>query len=249
MLRPRLRHLAALAVALCTSGCAIIAAADPNALWSIVNRQCVPVARATGSPGFCTAVDLSKHYAILKDINGNTQYLLIPTDRVMGIESPSVLDTDAPTYWADAWNARQYVGSRIGLTFPPNQLGLEINSKYRRTQQQLHIHMDCMHDDIIRHLARYRASEPGKWQWTTLDGNRYRVMRVLSLTGDSDPFRIVARDRQGSDAMAQQTILVTGAGPSDSDGWLVVNSGLELDDGSGTAEGLLDHSCEIGMHQ
>jgi CDP-diacylglycerol pyrophosphatase len=249
MIRPCLRHLAALAIAFCTSGCAIIAAADPNALWSIVNRQCVPVARATGSPGFCTTVDLSKRYAILKDINGNTQYLLIPTDRVTGIESPSVLDTDAPGYWADAWNARQYVGSRIGLTFPPNQLGLEINSKYRRTQQQLHIHMDCMHDDIIRNLARYRTSEPGKWQWTTLDGNRYRVMRVLSLTGDSDPFRIVARDRQGTDAMAQQTILVTGAGPSDSDGWLVVNSGLELDDGSGTAEGLLDHSCEIGMHQ
>ncbi|SEJ03414.1 CDP-diacylglycerol diphosphatase [Paraburkholderia diazotrophica] len=249
MIRPRLRHLAALAVALCTSGCAIIAAADPNALWSIVNRQCVPVARATGGPGFCTSVDLSKRYAILKDINGNTQYLLIPTDRVMGIESPSVLDIHAPEYWADAWNARQYVGSRIGLTFPPNQLGLEINSKYRRTQQQLHIHMDCMQDGIIKNLAHYRTAEPGKWHWTTLDGNRYRVMRILSLTGDSDPFRIVARDRQGSDAMAQQTILVTGAGPSESDGWLVVNSGLELDDGSGTAEGLLDHSCEIGMHQ
>jgi CDP-diacylglycerol pyrophosphatase len=49
--------------------------------------------------------------------------------------------------------------------------------------------------------------------------------------------------------MAQQTILVTGAGPKDSDGWLVVNSGLELDDGSGTAEGMLDHACRIGMHQ
>ncbi|MEX3936845.1 CDP-diacylglycerol diphosphatase [Paraburkholderia phymatum] len=249
MIRPSLRHLAALAIALCTSGCAIIAAADPNALWSIVNRQCVPVARASGGPGFCTTVDLSKRYAILKDINGNTQYLLIPTDRVTGIESPGVLDANAPEYWADAWKARQYVGSRIGLTFPPNQLGLEINSKYRRTQQQLHIHMDCMHDDIIKNLAHYRTAEPGKWQWTMLDGNRYRVMRVLSLTGDSDPFRIVARDRQGSDAMAQQTILVTGAGPSDNDGWLVVNSGLELDDGSGTAEPLLDHSCEIGMHQ
>lgn len=248
MTRPRLRHLAALAVALCTSGCAIIAAADPNALWSIVDHQCVPAARASGSPGFCTAVDLSKRYAILKDINGNTQYLLIPTDRVTGIESPSVLDANAHEYWSDAWSVRQYVGSRIGLTFPPNQLGLEINSKYRRSQQQLHIHMDCMHDGVIKGLAQYRTAEPGTWHWTTLDGNRYRVMRVLSLTGKSDPFRIVARDRHGSEAMAQQTILVTGAGPSDDDGWLVVNSGLELDDGSGSAEGLLDHACEIGVH-
>jgi CDP-diacylglycerol pyrophosphatase len=249
MIRPRIRHLAALAVALWTSGCALIATADPNALWKIVDHQCVPAARASGSPGFCTAVDLQKRYAILKDINGDTQFLLIPTDRVTGIESPGVLDADAPDYWADAWAERQYVGSRIGLTFPPNQLGLEINSKYRRSQQQLHIHMDCMHDGIIKDLARFSTIEPGQWHWTTLDGSRYRVMRVLSLTGDDDPFRIVARDRHGSDAMAQQTILVTGAGPTDQDGWLVVNSGLELDDGSGTAEPLLDHACEIGMHR
>jgi CDP-diacylglycerol pyrophosphatase len=249
MTLPRIRHLAALAVALCTSGCALIAAADPNALWKIVDHQCVPAARESGSPGFCTSVDLSKRYAILKDINGNTQYLLIPTERVTGIESPGILEANAPEYWADAWAARQVVGSRIGLTFPPNQLGLEINSAYRRSQQQLHIHMDCMQDAIIKDLAPFRSATPGEWHWTTLDGSRYRVMRVLSLTGDDDPFRIVARDRKGGEAMAQQTILVTGAGPADSDGWLVVNSGLELDDGSGTAEPMLDHACEIGMHR
>lgn len=197
----------------------------------------------------CTSVDLSKHYAILKDINGNTQYLLIPTDRISGIESPQILAADAPAYWGDAWSQRQDVGSRIGLTFPPEQLGLEINSKYRRTQQQLHIHMDCMREDIIRALKPYREIAPDTWHWTTLDGSRYRVMRITSLTGASDPFRVVARDRQGDGAMAQQTILVTGAGRSDNDGWLIVNSGLELDDGSGTAEGLLDHQCLIGMHR
>jgi len=248
MIRLRYRHLAALALALGNAGCAVVAAANPNALWSIVSNQCVPAARASGGSGFCSAVDLSKHYAILKDINGNTQYLLIPTDRVTGIESPAVLDADAPAYWADAWDERHYVGSAIGLTFPPNQLGLEINSRYRRSQQQLHIHMDCMQDGIIKKLAQFRTIEPGKWHWTKLDGDRYRVMRVMSLTGADDPFRVVARDRHGDDAMAQQTILVTGAGPADSDGWLIVNSGLELDDGSGTAEGLLDHACKIGMH-
>jgi CDP-diacylglycerol pyrophosphatase len=249
MIRLRYRHLAALALALGNAGCAAVAAANPNALWSIVSNQCVPAARTSGGAGFCSTVDLSKHYAILKDINGNTQYLLIPTDRVTGIESPSVLDADAPEYWDDAWSQRQYIGSKIGLTFPPDQVGLEINSKYRRSQQQLHIHMDCMQDDVIKKLAQFRTIEPGKWHWTTLKGSQYRVMRVLSLTGHDDPFRIVARDRRGSDTMAQQTILVTGAGPSDRDGWLIVNSGLELDDGSGTAEGLLDHFCEIGMHQ
>ncbi|MFP3246752.1 MAG: CDP-diacylglycerol diphosphatase, partial [Paraburkholderia sp.] len=37
-----------------------------------------------------------------------------------------------------------------------------------------------------------------------------------------------------------------GAGPSaDQDGWLVLNSGLNVQDGTGTAEGLLDHACRL----
>jgi CDP-diacylglycerol pyrophosphatase len=43
-----------------------------------------------------------------------------------------------------------------------------------------------------------------------------------------------------------QTILVTGAGAfADKDGWLVVNSGMEVDNGTGSAEGLLDHACRV----
>jgi CDP-diacylglycerol pyrophosphatase len=46
--------------------------------------------------------------------------------------------------------------------------------------------------------------------------------------------------------MAMQTILVTGAGPSaDQDGWLIVNSSIDVDGGSGTGEGLLDHACRV----
>jgi CDP-diacylglycerol pyrophosphatase len=131
-----------------------------------------------------------------------------------------------------------------------NQFGLEINSEFRRTQQQLHIHMDCMRTDVIDALAAYRHEQPDQWRWETLDGVRYRIMRVTSLTQDNDPFRIVARDHPHSQAMATQTILVTGAGPStDQDGWLVLNSGLDVDNGTGTAEGLLDHACRLADPQ
>jgi CDP-diacylglycerol pyrophosphatase len=71
-------------------------------------------------------------------------------------------------------------------------------------------------------------------------------MRVSGLTGASDPFRLASLDNPKPDAMAMQTILVTGAGPSAAeDGWLVVNSGLDADNGSGSAEGLLDHACRV----
>jgi CDP-diacylglycerol pyrophosphatase len=48
---------------------------------------------------------------VLKDIHGVLQYLLIPTARVSGIESPLLLQADAPDYWAAAWQARQLDGA------------------------------------------------------------------------------------------------------------------------------------------
>ena len=240
------RMAAVLAMVLAVAGCARLAAVDPDALWKIVDIRCVPSQQASGTPGQCTLVDLEKRYAILKDIVGRSQYLLIPTDRVTGIESPLVLAPRAPAYWADAWAARGYVNRSVKRTLPDNQLGLEINSQFRRTQNQLHIHIDCMRDDISHALARHSKDAPGNWQWDTLNGSRYRIMRVTALTGASDPFRVVARDNPNPDAMAMQTILVTGAGPSaDKDGWLLVSSGLDANNGSGSAEGLLDHACHV----
>jgi CDP-diacylglycerol pyrophosphatase len=240
------RAIGIIAVTLTATSCAHIAALDPDALWRIVGGQCVPQEQAMGRPGQCTVVNLTEHYAILKDISGVTQHLLIPTDRVTGIESPSILEPNAPEYWLDGWNERKVVSDSLGEPLAGNQFGLEINSKFRRSQQQLHIHMDCMRVSVIEALAPYRDEPPGKWKWDTLEGARYRIMRVTSLTHDNNPFRIVARDHAGSDAMATQTILVTGAGSSpEQDGWLVVNSGMDVDGGSGTAEGLLDHKCML----
>ncbi|RDK03562.1 CDP-diacylglycerol diphosphatase [Paraburkholderia lacunae] len=237
---------AAVTVVALVCACARLAAADSNALWKIVDLRCVPSQQASGTPGQCTAVDLDKRYVILKDITGRSQYLLIPTDRITGIESPRVLDAQAQDYWADAWASRHYVETSVKRSLPDNRLGLEINSVFRRTQHQLHIHIDCMRGDVSDALARHTHDAPGTWRWDTLNGNRYRVMRITALTQGSDPFRVVARDNKGADAMATQTILVTGAGPSaERDGWLVVNSGTEADNGSGTAEGLLDHACRI----
>ena len=241
-----LRTAAALAVAFTAVSCARLATVDSNALWKIVDMRCVPSQQATGTPGQCTVVDLDKRYVILKDIVGRSQHLLIPTDRVTGIESPFVLAPNAQDYWDDAWVSRLYVEKSVKRSLPDNQLGIEINSQFRRTQNQLHIHIDCMLSKVSDALARHAKDTPGEWRWDTLDGQRYRIMRVTSLTQASNPFRIVARDNRGAAAMAMQTILVTGAGPSaEKDGWLVVNSGLDVGNGSGSAEGLLDHACRV----
>ncbi|MFT4067391.1 CDP-diacylglycerol diphosphatase [Paraburkholderia sp.] len=240
------RLSATLAVALAATACAQLATVDSNALWKIVDIRCVPSQQATGTPGQCTVVDLDRRYVILKDIFGRSQYLLMPTDRISGIESPLILASDAKDYWSDAWDSRRYVEQAVKRELPDDQLGIEINSEYRRSQNQLHIHIDCMQRNVSVALANHAHDAPGAWRWDTIDGKRYRIMRVTSLTGPDNPFRIVARDNPEPATMALQTILVTGAGPSaGTDGWLIVNSDLDADGGTGTAEGLLDHACRV----
>jgi CDP-diacylglycerol pyrophosphatase len=250
LLHHTMRWAAALTVAFTATACARLATIDSNALWKIVDVRCVPSQQATGTPGQCTVVNLDKRYVILKDILGPSQHLLIPTDRISGVESPLVLAPNAQDYWADAWDSRQYVEKSLKRSLPDNLLGLEINAESRRSQNQLHIHIDCMRGDVSEALARHANDATGVWQWDTLDGNRYRIMRVTSLTQGDNPFQIVARDNPHSDAMAMQTILVTAAGPSaEKDGWLIVNSGIDVDNGSGSAESLLDHACRVANAQ
>ena len=85
-----LRVTASLLAILGPVACTPVAAADPNALWNIVNGQCVPDQSNNGDPAPCALVDLDggepRGYAVLKDLVGATQFLLIPTERVTGIE-------------------------------------------------------------------------------------------------------------------------------------------------------------------
>ena len=87
-----------------------VQAADPSALWNIVNGKCVPHEQTQRDPSPCSEVDLAhgvdKGFVVLKDINGVAQFLLIPTARISGIDDPAILDPDATNYWDAAWRAR-----------------------------------------------------------------------------------------------------------------------------------------------
>ena len=118
--------------------------ADPNALWTIVHDQCVPDQEASSDPAPCSLVDLdageSGGYAVLKDLVGATQFLVIPTDQISGIESTILLEPDAHDFFAAAWRARSFVDARAGVDIPRDWMSLAINSAVARTQNQMHIH-------------------------------------------------------------------------------------------------------------
>jgi len=220
------------------------AAADANALWQIVGEQCVPDEKQYDSPKPCERVDLAGGYAVLKDIVGKTQYLLIPTTRVSGIESPAILAPNAPNYWEDAWQARRYVEDRAGHPLPRNVIGLAINSISGRTQNQLHIHIDCMRLDVVAALRDHASAIGTQWSKfpVPLAGHHYMAMRLeQSDLGRINPFDLLADGIPSARAdMGHYTLVLVGA----KSGFVLLAGHATPATGNwGAGEQLQDHSC------
>jgi CDP-diacylglycerol pyrophosphatase len=232
-------------------GCAH--AEHSDALWNIVSDQCFPDQAQHGDPKPCASVDLKDGYVILKDIRGRTQYLLIPTDRVTGIESPYLLTPGAPNYFAYAWDERGYVERAAGRALPRSAISLAINSAKARSQNQLHIHIDCIRTDVHQVLRRELARIGDSWAPLSeplVADHHYRAMRVLADTLEgTNPFMLLADGVSGARAdMGKENLVVVGAEfAAGQPGFVILNS--ELDPSTGDTAGgeeLQDHGCAIG---
>jgi CDP-diacylglycerol pyrophosphatase len=238
----RTASIVALAVGAAALGliASVARAADPNALWKIVHGRCVPNAQS-GGPAPCAEV--TAQWAVLKDINGATQFLLIPTDRVTGIETPSILDPIAPNYFAGAWEARHFVSERAGHVLPREDFALAINPPSARSQEQLHIHIDCIRPEIRTALHGLTVRDHWAMLPDPLAGQRYAAMRIDQQQLSANPFQLLAQGIPGAkEAMGQYTLVLAGM----PDGFMLL-AGHVGADGTGHGEDLEDHSCAVGQ--
>ena len=230
-------------------------ATNPDALWKIVNGLCVPNQQQRGNPAPCALVDLhagvAGGYVVLKDLVGQTQYLLMPTARVTGIEDPLLLRPGVANYFADAWAQRGYTERAAGRALPRDAVSLAVNSTYARSQNQLHIHIDCIRPDVRDALRRQRSAIGDHWTPLAekLAGHRYWAMRVIADSLEAaDPFKLLATGRAGARAaMGRQTLVVAGIEFADGRaGFILLNDRADLarHDRAGGEE-LQDHSCAI----
>jgi CDP-diacylglycerol pyrophosphatase len=259
---PRAAGLARLG-ALVLAGCALLAPSgsstkpsQSNALWHVIHDLCVPDKKTTGLAAPCVAVDLTGRYAVLKDLRGKTQLLLIPTDRITGIESPKLLENDGPNFWQDAWDARPLFDKGAGTAVPRDDVGLAINSVFGRTQNQLHIHIDCVRQSVRDAIAADQDHIGLKWTVfpTPFNGHVYRVRRLMGEDlGGRDPFKLLAADPHARADMGRQTLAVIGAtfkadkpDAKDRPGFVLLADAANLIRyDQGAAEELLDHECRV----
>ncbi len=233
------------------------ARADPNTLWRIVHDGCAPHFEAGLGPKPCEAVDwnggVAEGVAILKDLVGVAQMLAIPTRRITGIEDPQMLAPDAPPVFADGWKAMTLVEARLGgLALPREAVALAINSQYARSQEQFHVHVDCVRVAVMQTLKDYAAALDDQWRAMTvaLEGRVYFARRLLSddLFRDEPLLRLLSDGLPDAKAhIGAMSLGVVGATFEGKPGFILLADVFSLE-GGGHVEDLRDHNCAVAKN-
>nr|BFD80740.1 hypothetical protein StreXyl84_01410 [Streptomyces sp. Xyl84] len=177
---------------------------------------------------------------------GKKGYLLVPTDRVRGIECPALISGPLArnNYWqtaverADYWFKKPRWGT----------VGLGVNAAGSRSHDQLHIHMSAVRQGVRAELDKARqagtvAGDLKSWpnRLTTVTGSdeeknppqpdprSYRVVHVDSFQLYN--LFIALYDSVVTpthEEMGEQTMTVIGAGSGPADGYYILNSRKDL---------------------
>jgi CDP-diacylglycerol pyrophosphatase len=187
-------------LALVSAGPAAAQLGEPfSVLWPLV-QNCVANQQTIGNPRPCFLADPARGYALIKDLRGTTQILLVATDRRWGIEDARIQAPVASNYFAAAWAARRCVSSLAGTTVGDSEISLAINSAHGRSDGQLHIHIDRLRPEVAAKLA------PGVHE-IAYGTHRYGVRHIDALAG---PNLFAAEAARGAGAMGDETIVVAG---------------------------------------
>lgn len=159
-------------------------------LWQIVSQQCLPGQTLRHTPEPCLRVSVKQGYAIFNDARGPLHTLLIPTERIAGIESEELLRSRARHYFDYGWSQRHLLTRQAPFPVADGYLAQAINSRFGRTQNQLHIHLACLKPEVYSALMLHLPGD--RWQPIdiALNGHRYAGIRVPAT---ADPFALLAQ--------------------------------------------------------
>jgi CDP-diacylglycerol pyrophosphatase len=157
-----------------------------SALRQIVQNQCVVNWQQHHDPAPCERVFLAdpknsgSGYAILAAPGGGAHYLLVPTLTLTGIESGEMLDPDAPNYFAEAWQARDILTAFVGHKVPRTAVGLAVGIAQSRVQDQFHVHIACLQQDVFNVLRASAEKFADVWSPITITGSTFQARRIMS---------------------------------------------------------------------
>lgn len=243
----KLLVLALVVIVLAAGGWVWLKTGNPDALRHIVLDQCVPNQLNTRQPAPCAQVKPDAGYVVFKDRNGPLQYLLMPTYRINGTESPLLTEPQTPNFFWLAWQSRNFMSMKRGAEVPDSAVSLTINSPTGRTQNHFHIHISCLRADVREKLDAQQAQI--STQWLPFPGGLGRHEYLARRVTEQDlvqqsPFMMLAnelpeaREHMGRFALAM-------AQQSDGSFVLLATERNLLLLNRASAEELQDHQCHI----
>jgi CDP-diacylglycerol pyrophosphatase len=219
--------------------------ANPDALRQIVQEQCLVHWSERHDPAPCERIELGdppsedSGYALLTDRKGGAHLLLIPTRRITGIESADLALPSAPNYLAAAWRAREQLEAVVGHALPRNAVGLAVNPVHARTQNQLHIHIECLRPDVLQALAGQAGHLATSWRSLHIGPYSLEARRIAGETLDGEnPFKLLNEHiLEEHGVIGEYTLVIAGAPAASGPGFIALTSPALA------GELLLDSTC------
>jgi CDP-diacylglycerol pyrophosphatase len=229
--------------------------ADPNALWQKVHDECVPNQQASGNPAPCSEVSLSegveRGFAVFKDesVRKPHSYLLIPTRRITGIEDKELFEPGAQNYFEAAWGGRSFVSESVKVHLTRDMIGLAVNSLHDRSQNQLHIHIDCVRPEIREILRDNDEMLTATWSnfYLPPPDHPYMAMKIEAEGLDGiNPFQLLAEGLPDTkEHFDLETLVLIGAEFKDGKSGFYLLSSRHTDQFRAHGEDLLDPLCKL----
>jgi len=227
----------------------IVGGFSRDSLWKNVQQRCLTP--ATPIHPDCVIVDRQRGFVLYKDMIGASHYLVIPVRPVSGVDDTRVWSDREHNAWAFGWSVRDTVARAVGNPLPDTLLGLAINAKAARSQDQLHIHLDC----ISESARDFMASGAIDTRWRDLQF-RGKAVRARLIPSDDpvlpvDPFDVVRQDIGADADIADRGVFVGYVRPPQGQpgqaGFVVVDEPVSKAGGAnGHASDFLDRGCKLG---
>ena len=233
----------------------VAVSADPSrdVLWAAL-KTCVLAKRVANRTFPCLDVDL-----VAKDRPGSsvmrapgepTHLVVMPTDTVPGLEAPVLRGPRGIAYWRAALAARPFVSDALKGRLPAAEVGLAVNSARGRSQDQLHIHLDCLRPSVRAALKAHGRGVRAAWAPfpVPLAGDRFFAMRVPAAEAERfNPFAAIRTlPGRGSDPRRpdlRETSFAAVATPADDpDSGFIL---LAYRAPGASAEDVMDHACSV----
>jgi len=168
-----------------------------NVLW-VVLQSCISTKALIGESFPCLVVDPGDRdvpgTAVLRAPGQKTHTVVIPTNNVIGIEDSELQHDAGYTYWRAALSARSFVTAALMGRLRTEDVGMAVNSAGGRSQDQLHIHLDCINMDVKSALQQMGHTIRTHWNEfpLTLAGSRFFAKRITANeASDFNPFSAV----------------------------------------------------------